>query len=606
MFRYSVACSVELFCSMTFSSCNLQPRRLKMSSIRPKMDDEPEVWKYLEDPNKTKALEDEDKRKERLGKARTFCGQGRNTFQVTEMDTSCPSPGSIPLPSSDTAHPPLPQEEEIQIDPPPLPPQETRNHTMTTSFFSQQFSRQARYASNSRMFRQVSNQYGNYSNPELYSHWSQQPRAAFHGVASTSNFSSSRQDFTDAEQPESSMKSQSRRLHSSSSRRCDFSVSSEPLYQYRTWETVSKEKHKKGTKVRVLSYNVLAQDLLESNTFLYRDLDPAWLAWKQRWKFIKWEVQHFDPDVVTFQEVQFKRPNYFKSHFLPFFEEIGYRAVFKCRTGEKNDGCAIFYKKKCFKLEEYSKVEYFRQGDPILNRENIGLVARLAERDDKNSCLVVATTHLLFNKKRVDVRLAQAALFLAEVDKLRERNGLYSPVILTGDFNSNSDSPVYELMATGNVKFEGIHAGRRVLPDHLLSKNLGVTNNCQYRTIVNSRTNREVPQNPSTNDTAAHVDGLPGHLYHNLNLVSVYGDLERHDVQNPVVSTNHGDWTIVDYIFFSSPICPEGHVTGQLYLNSRLLLPLASNMDVIGRIPSKLCPSDHFPLLADFALVPDS
>ena len=145
-----------------------------------------------------------------------------------------------------------------------------------------------------------------------------------------------------------------------------------------------------------------------------------------------------------------------------------------------------------------------------------------------------------------------------------------------------------------------------MLPDHLLSKNLGVTNNCQYRTIVNSRTNREVSQNPSTNDSATHVDGLPGHLYHNLNLVSVYGDLERHDVQNPVVSTNHGDWTIVDYIFFSSAISTEGHVTGQLYLNSRLLLPLASNMDVIGRIPSKLCPSDHFPLLADFALVPDS
>ena len=41
---------------------------------------------------------------------------------------------------------------------------------------------------------------------------------------------------------------------------------------------------------------------------------------------------------------------------------------FYLRTGEKNDGCAIFYKKKCFKLEEYSKVEYFRQGDPILNR----------------------------------------------------------------------------------------------------------------------------------------------------------------------------------------------------------------------------------------------
>ena len=168
-------------------------------------------------------------------------------------------------------------------------------------------------------------------------------------------------------------------------------------------------------------------------------------------------------------------------------------------------------------------------------------------------------------------------------------------------------------LLSGNVKYEGLHAGRRVLAHHLLSQNLGVTHNCQYKTIIKSRANREVPQNHITicDDPEAKADGLPGHLCHNLNLESVYGDLETPDVRNPVVSTNHGDWTIVDYIFFSravntGPDDSKMHVTGQLYLNSRLLLPLASNMADIGRIPSKLCPSDHFPLLADFVLVPNS
>lgn len=259
MFRNSVAYSVELFCSMTFSSCNLQPRRLKVIAIRPKMDNEPEVWEYLEDSNKTKALEDEAKRKERLRKAKRFCSQGINTFEVKDLDTnlpnqSCPSPESIPLPpSSDTTHPPLPQQEEPS--PPPLPPTkpmsqlrpETRHQITTTSFFGQQFLNQAQYASNFRMHHPVLNQYGNYSNSELYSHRSQysfsrQPGAAFHGVASTSTFSGSRQYSTDKMQTESSLKSQSRSLHSSSSRSCDFSVSSQPLYQYRTWQSVSREK----------------------------------------------------------------------------------------------------------------------------------------------------------------------------------------------------------------------------------------------------------------------------------------------------------------------------------------------------------------------------
>ena len=39
--------------------------------------------------------------------------------------------------------------------------------------------------------------------------------------------------------------------------------------------------------------------------------------------------------------------------------------------------------------------------------------------------------------------------YISEVDKLREMKGRLCPVIITGDFNSNVVSPVYQLMMSG-------------------------------------------------------------------------------------------------------------------------------------------------------------
>ena len=47
-------------------------------------------------------------------------------------------------------------------------------------------------------------------------------------------------------------------------------------------------------------------------------------------------------------------------------------------------------------------------------RDNVGIVCRLIPRGKNDlPAFVVGTTHLLFNPKREDVRLAQMAVFLA-------------------------------------------------------------------------------------------------------------------------------------------------------------------------------------------------
>lgn len=66
-----------------------------------------------------------------------------------------------------------------------------------------------------------------------------------------------------------------------------------------------------GFNLRVLSYNVLAQNLLHGHTYLYRNSPAYALKWEYRWEGIRSEVDDLNPDVVCLQEVQMEDPPYF-------------------------------------------------------------------------------------------------------------------------------------------------------------------------------------------------------------------------------------------------------------------------------------------------------
>ena len=65
------------------------------------------------------------------------------------------------------------------------------------------------------------------------------------------------------------------------------------------------------------------------------------LDWESRWSRMVDEIFSFECDVVCLQEVD---NAHFQSHFIPAFRERGFSGVYKKRTNDKNDGCAIFYK----------------------------------------------------------------------------------------------------------------------------------------------------------------------------------------------------------------------------------------------------------------------
>jgi len=329
----------------------------------------------------------------------------------------------------------------------------------------------------------------------------------------------------------------------------------------------------------VLSYNVLAQSLLEGHHYLYRDSPLQALEWDYRWAGLRREVADLAPDIVCLQEVQFREPDHFTCSYLPFFTSRGYRYVSKQRTGDKKDGCVIFFRGDIFDLDCVSEMEYRIPRVQVLDRDNVGLVCRLVPRGQADA-LVIATTHLLYNPKREDIRLAQTALLLAEVDRLATRpvgeEGGYLPTVLTGDFNSEPASLVYQLLATGGVKYQGVctSRGRRPMPAKLLPDALGLSDSCQWQVKLDQRGQGEKFQVGS------------GGLHHGLALKSVYP-------MGPGVSTHQDYWTLVDYIFASR------HPA--LRLAGRLRLPNPAQAE---RLPSLASPSDHLPLVADFLLTP--
>lgn len=74
--------------------------------------------------------------------------------------------------------------------------------------------------------------------------------------------------------------------------------------------------------------------------------------------------------------------------------------MYKKRTGDKFDGCAIFYKAARFSILQEVAVEYYQPEIPVLNRDNIALIAKLQSKEGNNPCILVCTTHLLYNPKR--------------------------------------------------------------------------------------------------------------------------------------------------------------------------------------------------------------
>lgn len=107
----------------------------------------------------------------------------------------------------------------------------------------------------------------------------------------------------------------------------------------------------------------------------------------------------------------------------------------------------------------------------------------------------MSNTHLLFNKKRGDVKLAQLAHLLADIDLLTRKYSGESnrsvPVIMCGDFNSLPYSSLYDFVAKGSLVYHRLNralvsgqckddAQCNFLPKILFPTRLGFNHQCRW------------------------------------------------------------------------------------------------------------------------------
>lgn len=122
----------------------------------------------------------------------------------------------------------------------------------------------------------------------------------------------------------------------------------------------------------------------------------------------------------------------------------------------------------------------------------MAIVARFALQSNHNVQFVVATTHLLFNPRRTDVRLAQVQVLLAELDRIAHNGQSSIPIILSGDFNLQPNSEPFRLITGKSVHIDKLMLQRKILHGgdsvksmrQLLPNELGISDNCQHYDVI--------------------------------------------------------------------------------------------------------------------------
>lgn len=326
----------------------------------------------------------------------------------------------------------------------------------------------------------------------------------------------------------------------------------EPRYDYnRKWTSPPKTEQKPQNRFKLMSYNILSQDLLMKHLYLYMNIRQERLTWRQRMQNLQREILKLDPDILCLQEMQYDHlPVLVQRLTASSGKRLEY--VYKKKTGDRTDGCAIIYDSCKFKLLRQKGVEFYDVSVPLLNRENVALLAKFRlkqqrqvknkgqkegeaeadaeKKEDQAKEVIVATTHLLYNPRRDDVRVAQVGKLLTELRTFAADNK-GTPVILTGDFNSQINSPPIDLL---------------------------------------------------TAETASDNSDDPG-----LNFKFI-------DVDQYTASTYQDDWITVDYILRSD--------SPHLQVQSVYKLPTINSCANVGYIPNNYLGSDHYALGAVFAL----
>ncbi|KNA08243.1 hypothetical protein SOVF_164350 [Spinacia oleracea] len=219
---------------------------------------------------------------------------------------------------------------------------------------------------------------------------------------------------------------------------------------YRTWEFPRLPPPPHSERFVVLSYNILADYLANSHRKLYFHIPRRLMSWEWRKSNILFELRLWSPDIMCFQEVD-------KFHDLE--EELrlrGYSGIWKMRTGDPVDGCAIFWRTTRFRLVYEECIEFNKHGlrdnvaqicvlESLITNQSGNLLASSTSQNAPNR-VVICNIHVLYNPRRGEMKLGQVRILLERAQAV-SRTWDDAPVVLCGDFNCTPMSPLYNFIS---------------------------------------------------------------------------------------------------------------------------------------------------------------
>ncbi|DBA95369.1 TPA: hypothetical protein ACH3X3_013249 [Trebouxia sp. C0006] len=127
---------------------------------------------------------------------------------------------------------------------------------------------------------------------------------------------------------------------------------------------------------------------------------------------------------------------------------FSYQYDFAERSGDKADGCAVFWNAAKLKCRDSKVINFSHLG----LRDNVAQILVLKNcADHRNQLLVVANTHILFNPRRGEIKVAQVRIILEAVHTMCQLYGGNVPCMFMGDLNLTPDSPLYSFITSGQL-----------------------------------------------------------------------------------------------------------------------------------------------------------
>ncbi len=210
-------------------------------------------------------------------------------------------------------------------------------------------------------------------------------------------------------------------------------------------------------KLRVVSYNILAQSKLKGPKYAY--CTGTQVNWQVRRNILLQELLSFQADVLCLQEV-----DHFEDWWRPQLSRAGYDGVYQKRARFHRDGVATFFLRDKFQLFSTEIVDFNQAGEFLgeeksssrIQQDNCAIVVALQpwEKSDHPSAICVANTQLVVPQCE-DLKPVQRKQVLMLVRVIERFNlDFQLPVVMCGSFNMLPHDPNYYIIKHGLLREE--------------------------------------------------------------------------------------------------------------------------------------------------------